>query len=236
LQARSTDDFSQHFFDTQVPGSAPCGPFIQYSKLDEPISRSETCVVIGATLHHSLLDSNLFAPQTKILKLFPCSGEFAKDAMLELSYEQHQLSLLSKCPFVVNCEHPGFELSYKDQPYKALLLERCDTDLDHFVKTYSAVSPAAQKADFRSLALQILQAYRFCHSLEPSIAQRDVKAKNVLVNRNPLGIKLCDFATGRLFRKHDKTKKAIISENWSSPEMLNGQEYDLTHDLWGIGA
>jgi serine/threonine protein kinase len=234
LQARSADDVLQHFIDTQVPGRAPYGRFIQFSKLDEPISRSETSVVISATLHNSLLDSNLFATQTKILKLFPCSGAFATDAMLELSYEQHQLSLLSKCPWVVNCEQSGFELSYKDQPYRALLLERCDTDLDHFVKTYSAVSPAAQRADFRLLALEILQAYCFCHKI--SIAHRDVKAKNILVNRDPLGIKLCDFATGRFFRKHDKTKKAIISENWSSPEMLKGQEYDLTHDLWGVGV
>ena len=215
----------------------PHGAYLEIPLVEPPISKNVTSIVIDATLRdgdENLRDSKLACGVKKVLKLFNSTGQYAKEAAQELVNERQKLISL-KTHRVVKCEN-SFYMDYLGQGYKALILEKCDTNLDEFVKTYSPKSVSSMRNDFRYIVLEILQAYHACHTSSPKTAHRDVKSKNVLVNTNPLAIKLCDFATSRFFGNFDDTTQTtVVSHLWSSPEMLNQQAYNVSHDLWGIG-
>ena len=159
--------------------------------------------------------------------------------MLEREMEIEQLINLSSGR-VVKFYESHLMITYMDTQYQGLVLEKCDSDLFCFVKKLDS---SVSIDRLRFLCKEILLAYHKCYTLK--IGHRDVKPKNILINEAPLEVKLCDFSLSRSFENTQSTKTIIVSQDvnddkttyiWASPEMLNYQSYDITHDLWGIGC
>ena len=145
---------------------------------------------------------------------------------------------------------------------RGILLEKCDTDLFNYVEELRKGSAARKESaarkgsaaicdqfvdpeKIRLLVIEVLRAYKECHSPDNRTSHRDVKPQNILVNHlgSELTVKLCDFAASAKFKTGGTIQAArpAITEDegftWASPEMLQKKEtlIPLLHDLWGVG-
>ena len=78
-----------------------------------------------------------------------------------------------------------------------------------------------------------------CHSAErwrAKVCHRDMKSQNVLFDRD-LSIKLCDFAFSEFKdRKSMRFESCGGTPAWMPPEVLNGEEYQYSADIYGLGV
>eukprot|EP00004_Rigifila_ramosa_P013332 TRINITY_DN2942_c0_g1_i1.p1 TRINITY_DN2942_c0_g1~~TRINITY_DN2942_c0_g1_i1.p1 ORF type:complete len:622 (+),score=130.48 TRINITY_DN2942_c0_g1_i1:54-1868(+) len=84
------------------------------------------------------------------------------------------------------------------------------------------------------MALDVARALAYLHS--QSIMHRDVKSKNVLVDRVSYRLKLCDFGFARR-QVEDKPKVMTLcgTDEWMAPEVLMGATYTLSADIFSFG-
>lgn len=80
---------------------------------------------------------------------------------------------------------------------------------------------------------QIVDAVKYCH--RKGIIHRDIKLDNILINKN-LDIKLTDFG---LCAIRENSREYFYDEvgtaRYTAPELLNGDGYDESVDVWAIG-
>ena len=128
-------------------------------------------------------------------------------------------------------------------PCTGILMERCRTDLLSYFKVEGSLSNPFFES-LRFIATEILKGYTEIHS--DNIAHRDVRPQNILVNVNPLEIKLSDFGVTRWFSGEDSYESGPKSRGmdlvqgkfmWTSPEALSCVKVidHVRADLWGIG-
>lgn len=85
-----------------------------------------------------------------------------------------------------------------------------------------------------TIALDIAEALVYLHSLVPMVIHRDLKSKNVLLNKN-LRAKLSDFGLSRERSLEDTMTNGVGTILWSAPEVLEGKRYDEKADLFSFG-
>ncbi|RLN95425.1 hypothetical protein BBJ28_00003486 [Nothophytophthora sp. Chile5] len=100
--------------------------------------------------------------------------------------------------------------------------------------------PAAQKElswnkEKLALSSDIAEALVYLHSLVPVVIHRDLKSKNVLLDRR-LRAKLSDFGLSRERSVEDTMTNGIGTILWSAPEVLEGKRYDEKSDLFSFGV
>ncbi|GAA5988132.1 hypothetical protein JCM10908_002078 [Rhodotorula pacifica] len=89
---------------------------------------------------------------------------------------------------------------------------------------------------------QITLALHDCHSetdakgnKKPVILHRDIKPENVFLDeRNNL--KLGDFGLSKAMQQAAMTQTYVGTPYYMSPELINGQPYDVKSDIWALGC
>ncbi|GAB9477441.1 hypothetical protein Gpo141_00014517, partial [Globisporangium polare] len=83
------------------------------------------------------------------------------------------------------------------------------------------------------IALHVAHALTYLHSLQPLVLHRDLKSKNILLDRE-LNAKLTDFGVSR--ERGDATMTANVGTSlWMAPEVMVGERYDQKADMFSFG-
>jgi serine/threonine protein kinase len=80
---------------------------------------------------------------------------------------------------------------------------------------------------------QLICSLEYLHS-ERMVAHRDLKAENVLLDRN-LNLRLIDFGLSNTFKMDSEFSTACGSPAYVSPEMIRGKPYTKAADIWSAG-
>ena len=69
------------------------------------------------------------------------------------------------------------------------------------------------------------------------IVHRDIKPENILLTNNSLNydIKIIDFGLGIILGPKEKSEQPFGTVSYASPEVLCGNEYDKSVDIWSLG-
>lgn len=98
--------------------------------------------------------------------------------------------------------------------------------------------PYLSDYDTRFYLCHLLVALDALHSR--GIMHRDVKPRNVLINRSPTTegpLMLIDLGLADFFLPNTRYNVRVASRHYKSPELLIGYEYyDYAIDLWGVGC
>lgn len=99
-------------------------------------------------------------------------------------------------------------------------------------------SPPLSDYEIRYYVCHLLVALDGLHSV--GIMHRDVKPRNVLINRQPSSLQplmLIDLGLADFFLPSTAYHVRVASRNYKSPELLVGLGYyDYSIDLWGVGC
>ena len=81
---------------------------------------------------------------------------------------------------------------------------------------------------------QLISVLSFLHN-EKLIAHRDLKAENLLLDRNHI-VRVIDFGLSNVFTNNNTLlKTACGSPAYAPPEMIKGEKYDTLSDIWSSG-
>ncbi|OWZ18097.1 TKL protein kinase, partial [Phytophthora megakarya] len=84
------------------------------------------------------------------------------------------------------------------------------------------------------VALDVSHALTYLHCLDPMVLHRDLKSKNILLDRR-WRAKLTDFGVSR--ERSDRTMTAGVGTSlWMAPEVMMGERYDEKADLFSFGV
>uniref|UniRef100_H3GC06 Protein kinase domain-containing protein n=1 Tax=Phytophthora ramorum TaxID=164328 RepID=H3GC06_PHYRM len=87
-----------------------------------------------------------------------------------------------------------------------------------------------------TIALHIVEALAYLHSLNPKVIHRDLKSNNVLLNEE-MEAKLIDFGISRERHGTETHMTAGMGTSfWIAPEVLRGQDYNEKADVFSFGV
>ena len=122
---------------------------------------------------------------------------------------------------------------FNTQDEFAIVMEKCDTDLSHFLtkrkENYSL-------DEIKDLLHQINNTFRIM--AQNSFIHGDLKLENILMKNenNKYTYKLTDYGVSQEFlRLTEKFLEKNGSPKYTAPEVLNGEEPDTRSDLWSLG-
>ncbi len=78
----------------------------------------------------------------------------------------------------------------------------------------------------------IIIALEYLHNNE--IIYRDLKPENIVFKQNGY-LKLIDFGFSKKIKKNDKTYTILGTPNYLAPEILSGEGYNWSIDIWSLG-
>jgi serine/threonine protein kinase len=99
-------------------------------------------------------------------------------------------------------------------------------------KFFKTVLPS--KAQVKFIMKQLVEAVMYCH--QQGIVHRDIKLENILIDHD-YKIKLTDFGLcGIKTNSDDIFSQSLGTVRYTAPEMLAGNGYNESIDIWGIGV
>ncbi|POM65318.1 TKL protein kinase, partial [Phytophthora palmivora] len=153
---------------------------------------------------------------------------------------QHVNEFLAEAKMTATMDHPHI-VSFVGVAWDSLsdlcvVLEFVDGGdlrmlLNKYQDMHEAVGFNRQKV---SIALQVCHALTYLHSLMPPIIHRDLKSRNILLNRD-MEAKLSDFGISR--ERMERTMTAGVGTSlWMAPEVMLGERYDDKADMFSFGV
>ncbi|KAL0209351.1 hypothetical protein RCL1_007291 [Eukaryota sp. TZLM3-RCL] len=154
-------------------------------------------------------------------------GKYIFNADIKTAPEAEMLLKQLDCPYLVSFYH-----CIPTRRDLLLIMEYCAGGSLH---DYVVVSKQKlSNTDIWVVTTQLLLGLAYLHS--KAIVHRDLKPGNVLLcsHERPLKVKICDFGISRdLNTKSAKSMTGTVE--FMAPEVLTGQRYDTSIDLWSLG-
>lgn len=140
--------------------------------------------------------------------------------------EINNLIQLAKCKNVVDMHD-----SFLQDGELVIVLEFCEYDLSALLSVPNIEFALPQAKYYLK---QVLEACHQCHS--NGLMHRDVKAANVLINREGL-LKLADLGLMTTFDRTMQHSSHVVTLWYRAPELLLGEAcYGPAVDLWSVGC
>ncbi|GAB9465378.1 Tkl protein kinase [Globisporangium polare] len=86
-----------------------------------------------------------------------------------------------------------------------------------------------------SIAMDIAEGLVYLHCLRPVVVHRDLKSKNVLLNRQ-MHAKLSDFGVSRKTTINETMTSGVGTLLWTAPEIIEGKKYSEQADIYSLGV
>jgi hypothetical protein len=86
-----------------------------------------------------------------------------------------------------------------------------------------------------SIAMDIAEGLVYLHCLRPVVVHRDLKSKNVLLNRK-FQAKLSDFGVSRKTHVNETMTSGVGTLLWTAPEIIEGKKYSEKADIYSLGV
>ncbi|KAH7461354.1 putative serine/threonine-protein kinase/receptor R818 [Phytophthora ramorum] len=86
-----------------------------------------------------------------------------------------------------------------------------------------------------SIAMDVAEGLVYLHCLRPVVVHRDLKSKNVLLNRK-FHAKLSDFGVSRKTHVNETMTSGVGTLLWTAPEIIEGKKYSEKADIYSLGV
>lgn len=92
------------------------------------------------------------------------------------------------------------------------------------------------EGDARDVVKTVTEAIQYCHS--QGVVHRDLKPENLLLSSpdDDAKVKVADFGLAKMLTADTAMTTACGTPGYVAPEILGGQEYDNSVDMWSIGV
>jgi len=91
------------------------------------------------------------------------------------------------------------------------------------------------ETDAANIVLQVVEGVKYLH--DNGVAHRDLKPENLLVGGEEEDeIKIADFGLSKSFGSDQSLKTSCGTPDYVAPEVLRGEVYDKSVDLWSVGV
>lgn len=125
----------------------------------------------------------------------------------------------------------GLHETYVENQFYYMVMEKCEDSLLDRLPQLQYADAGEYARIFRDMTLAIQ------HLHTANIVHRDVKPPNFLYTRGGRShLKLCDFGMAVLLPRGNRLTKVCGTAAYMSPEMIGGQGYDRSTDMWSLGA
>lgn len=86
-----------------------------------------------------------------------------------------------------------------------------------------------------SIAMDVAEGLVYLHCMRPVVVHRDLKSKNVLLNRQ-MHAKLSDFGVSRKTTINETMTSGVGTLLWTAPEIIEGKKYSEQADIYSLGV
>lgn len=118
---------------------------------------------------------------------------------------------------------------HKTKNHLYVIMEFCkDKDLDHYVKSKTKLV----EEEAIGFLIQILNGFRDLFKFR--VMHRDLKPANILLHDKV--VKIADFGFSKILDDDNMADTWIGTPLYMAPEVLFGECYDTSVDIWSIGA
>ncbi|GMG15315.1 unnamed protein product [Phytophthora fragariaefolia] len=153
---------------------------------------------------------------------------------------QHVNEFLAEAKLTAAMDHPHIVafigVAWDSLSDVCVVLEFMDGgDLRALLNSYEdSRHPVGFDTQKTTIALHVCHALTYLHSLMPPVIHRDLKSRNILLNR-AMEAKITDFGISR--ERLDQTMTAGVGTSlWMAPEVMLGERYDVKADMFSFGV
>lgn len=87
----------------------------------------------------------------------------------------------------------------------------------------------------RLFTYQLCRGLNYIHELD--ICHRDLKPQNILIDRQKLLLKICDFGAAKVLEANKQNTAYICTRYYRAPELIFGcSNYTTAIDIWSVGC
>lgn len=158
--------------------------------------------------------------------------EYGKRKLLKRSAEE----FVKEVEVISNLRHPNIVLYMGACIHKGkylMITEYLEEGslFDHLHKKHTKISEDVMFNIIEDIALGM------CYLHGRKVLHCDLKSSNILIDSN-WSVKLCDFGLSRVKYKSDRkrfAKQRVGTPHWMAPEILRGEKYDESADVYSFG-